>query len=300
MNQRGDDGFILIAVLWMLAALAALASAYSVYAVETAPSVALAEERLRAEAAIRAGVELCAFQELARPKPARPHSGAFSAFVGENRIDVAYASENARIDVNGAPHDVLSGLFEELGASRAAAGFLADRIVAWRGALKDSDSRREAAIYAKAGLAYGPLGAPFDNVLELALLPGMSPDLLQLALPFLTIFGGGDKIDPLAADPVVLAALPGATPAVVNALLAAQNGPTPDSAALSSMAGPLKAYIGASPGDHVRAKIVATLSGRRIAAEVVLKLSESAPAPYEILYWRDDFDGERGELRSSP
>ena len=291
MSRPGEEGFILIAVLWMLAALAALAGAYSVYAMQTAPSVALPEARLRAEAALRAGAELCAYQELSQPRAARPHAGAFSALVGDSRVDVVFHSENGRIDVNAATRDLIASLFEELGATRSGAGFLSDRIVAWRGKLKDEDRRREGAIYAKAGLSYRPLGAPFDNVLELALLPGMAPDLLKRALPHLTIFGAGDRIDPLAADPVVLAALPGATPAAVNALLAAQNGPAPDASALVAIAGALRNSIDASPSDYVRAEIVATLTDRRVAAEIVLKITESGPAPYEIVYWRDDFDG---------
>ncbi len=291
MSGRDEQGFVLIAVLWMLMALAALASAYSVYAVETGASASAPASRLEAEAALRAGVELTAFQELAWPKAARPHFGAFSTYVGKTRIDVAYRSENGRVDINGAPRAVIAGLFEQIGATHAQAGFLADRIVAWRGKLKASEQASEAALYAKAGLPYGPLGAPFDNALELALLPGMTPDLMQRALPYLTIFGSGEKIDLLAADATVLAALPGATPALVSGLLAAQNGPAPDTEALSALAGPLKDYLAASSGDYVRAEIVATLADRRVAGEVVLKISEGAPEPYEILSWRDDFDG---------
>ncbi len=292
MTRRGEDGFILIAVLWLLAALAALASAYAVYAVETAPSAALPEERLRAEAAIRAGVELCAFQQLAWPKSARPDSGAFSTNVGESRIDVVYRSENARVDINSAPHDLIAGLFKQLGASPSAAGSLADRIVAWRGRLNDSDRRQEAAIYAKAKLSYGPLGAPFDNVLELSLLPGMSPGLVARALPFVTIFGSGGKIDPLIADPVVLAALPGVTPAIIKSFLGARTGPPPDSATLSRMAGAAKDYVGFNPSAYVRAEIVAAVKNRTIRAEVLLKIAENGDEPYNILNWRDDFDGE--------
>ena len=290
-TRRSEDGFVLIAVLWMLAALAALASAYAVFAVETAPSAALPEQRLRAEAAVRAGLELCAYRQLAWPKPARPDGGAFSTQVGGSRIDVVYRSETARVDLNAAPRDVVAALFLQLGAPNASAGFLADRIVAWRGRLKDSEQRQEAAIYTKAGFSYGPLGAPFDNALDIALLPGMSPDLAARALPFVTIFGGS-KIDPLIADPIVLAALPGMTRQIVNNLLKARNGPPPDAGALQQMAGPARDFVSIDPSDYVRAVIVASLNTRRLRAEVVLKLTDSATSPFEIMYWRDDFDGE--------
>jgi general secretion pathway protein K len=290
-TRRGDDGFVLIAVLWMLAALAALASAYALYAVRTAPSAALPEERLRAEAALRAGVELCAYRQLAWPKAARPDAGAFSAQVGTSRIEVSYRSETARVDLNTAPREVIAGLFQQLGATGAAAGFIADRVVGWRGKLKDSEGLQEAAIYRKAGLPYGPLGAPFDNALEIALLPGMTPALTARALPFVTVFGAA-KIDPLIADPAVLAALPGMTPQIAGIFLKARNGPRPDGAALLQMAGPVKDLVSVDPSDYVRAEIVANVNGRLLRADVVLKLNQGPDAPFDILFWRDDFDGE--------
>jgi general secretion pathway protein K len=124
----------------------------------------------------------------------------------------------------------------------------------------------------------------------------MSPALVERALRYVTIFGAA-KIDPLAADPVVLAALPGVTPAVAKSLQAAQNGPRPDSATLAAMAGPVKDSVGTDPNDYVRAEIVTTVSGRRVRAEVVLKVTENEAAPYEILFWRDDFDGDETEGR---
>jgi hypothetical protein len=107
----------------------------------------------------------------------------------------------------------------------------------------------------------------------------MSPALATRAAPYLTIFGASGKIDPLVADAVVLAALPGATRTVVNAFLAARQGPRPDTAALARMAGPVKDFVSADPNDHVRAEIIATLAKRRIRAEVVLKIMEGAPTP---------------------
>jgi general secretion pathway protein K len=289
-NRRGEDGFVLIAVLWLLAALAALASAYAAYAMRTAPSASLPEERLRAEAAFRAGVELCAYRQLAWPKTSRPDAGAFSTQVGASRIDVVYRLETARVDLNTAPHDVIAGLFQQLGAGKSAS-FIADRVVAWRGQLKDSERLQETAIYAKAKLSYSPPGAPFDNALDIALLPGMTSALTARALPFVTVFGAA-KIDPFIADPVVLAALPGMTPQLASSFAKARNGPRPNAGALAQMAGPVKDLVGVDPSDYVRAEIVATLKDRRLRAEVVLKITDTSPSPYEVLFWRDDFDGE--------
>ena len=294
MNARDESGFVVVAVLWLLAALAALASAYAVFAVNTAASVYLPQDRMRAEQAIMAAVELTAYRQLAWPKPARPDQGAFSTRLGVARIDVAYRSESARVDVNAAAHDVLAGVFAIAGAKEAAAIFLADRIVAWREPPKEESKRAEAAIYRKAGLSYLPVGAPFDNVLELALLPKMEPALLARALPLLTVYNGTAKVDPLVADAAVLAALPGMTAKIQSALRATAAGKRPDAAALAALAGPAAEFVSLDPNDNVRADIVVTTPQRRVAAQVVMHITETAAEPYQILFWRDDFDGDYG------
>ncbi len=294
MNGRDESGFVVVAILWMLAALAALASAYAVFAVNTAASVYLPQERMRAEQAILAAVELTAYRQLAWPKPARPDQGAFSTRLGVARIDVVYRSESARVDVNAAARDVLAGVFAIAGAKTTAAQFLADRIVAWREAPKEESKRAEAALYRKAGLSYQPVGAPFDNALELALLPTMEPALLARALPLLTVHNGTAKVDPLVADAAVLAALPGMTAKIQSALRATAAGKRPDAAALAALAGPAAEFVSLDPNDNVRADIVVTTPQRRVAAQVVLRITETAAEPYQILFWRDDFDGDYG------
>ena len=294
MNGRDESGFVVVAILWMLAALAALASAYAVFAVNTAASVYLPQERMRAEQAILAAVELTAYRQLAWPKPARPDQGAFSTRLGVARIDVVYRSESARVDVNAAARDVLAGVFAIAGAKTTAAQFLADRIVAWREAPKEESKRAEAALYRKAGLSYQPVGAPFDNALELALLPTMEPALLARALPLLTVHNGTAKVDPLVADAAVLAALPGMTAKIQSALRATAAGKRPDAAALAALAGPAAEFVSLDPNDNVRADIVVTTPQRRVAAQVVMHITETAAEPYQILFWRDDFDGDYG------
>ena len=290
MIQLRDDGFVLIAVLWILATLAALASAYSVFAAHTTANVYLPEENLKADAALRGAIELIAYRQLAWPIAARPSQGAFKTRLGAAAINVVYRAESARVDVNAAPRRVLAGLFAQIGAGSSSAAFLADRIVAWRRRLQEPEQRSEAEIYRKAGLGYSPPGAPFDNVLELAALPGMSPQLLARALPFLTVYNSSGVIDPLIATPAVLAAVPGLTPQMRDALRSEESNPRHDAVALAAIAGPNLPYLGVGANDAVRAEIVVDFPDRRIAAEIVVLVTPAADEPYQILYWRDDFD----------
>ena len=184
---------------------------------------------------------------------------------------------------------MLAGLFNQLGAKSSTADFLASRIVAWRRRQQDSDQRTEAAIYHNAGLAYAPVGAPFDNVLELAALPQMSPQLLARALPYLTVYNNSGVVDPTIADPIVLAAVPGLTPQLLSELKAAAGKPS-DAVALPPSAQALMNMVGVGSNDTVRAQVLVRIGERTVAAEVVIEVIVAGDEPYQILYWRDDFD----------
>ena len=67
-KANGESGFILIVVLWVLAALAALASTYLVYVDNAAFATQLNDDRLRIRNAISTGIELTAYKLLAAPK----------------------------------------------------------------------------------------------------------------------------------------------------------------------------------------------------------------------------------------
>ena len=121
---RAEAGFVLVAVLWILAALATLASIYSSYTVNTASASRVADDHVQAEASIRAGVEMAVFRQLALPEKARPARGDFDMRVGRTGVAVRFRSETARIDLNAAPADLLAGLFAAVGVDFIAVGNL--------------------------------------------------------------------------------------------------------------------------------------------------------------------------------
>ena len=67
IKPSARDGFIIVAVLWILVALAALASIYSIYINNSALAVSVMDDGLQAEALVSAGLELTAYR-LAVPK----------------------------------------------------------------------------------------------------------------------------------------------------------------------------------------------------------------------------------------
>jgi general secretion pathway protein K len=289
-NKPADSGFILIVVLWMLAALATLVSIGSVYGVASAAASRVPVDRLQTEFALRAGVELTAYRVLVVPKSQRPTLGAFEAKIGQAKISVRFRSEAARIDLNAASKEVLTGLFVGLRADRQTAEGYADHVIAWRQKANPSSDDLEAAAYKQAGLTYQPREGLFDDTLELSLVLGLPPAIVERVLPLVTVYTGTPQVDVATADPIVLAALPNITPEIVEDVLQARASGIAGKDLIARL-GPAGQAATIEPNDAVRASIlVETRTGRQVRAEIVLRLTDDKPSPFEVLYWRDDFD----------
>ncbi|MGA7385719.1 MAG: type II secretion system protein GspK [Methylocella sp.] len=290
-NAPAADGFIIVAVLWILAALAALASVCALYVANTAMAARVYDSRLQTEALIAAGLELTAYRLIGFDDASRPTSGAFDFQLGRSRVGVAFRSEGARIDLNLATKELLSGLCVVLGAKPEDADSYADHIVAWRTKPGPGNQNPEADAYKSAGLTYGPRQAPFQNAAELRLVRGLPAALVDAALPFVTVFNGRAQIDVNEAAPEVVAALPQIKPNVVDAILEQRDPQKPQ--AVLSLLGAAGANVAVGGRKASRAAIHVTLdTGLQVNADVVLLIpGNNSPDPYRILAWHDDFDG---------
>jgi general secretion pathway protein K len=362
--RRAEAGFVLVAVLWILAALATLSSIYSSYTINTAASSRVADDRVQAEASIRAGVEMAVYRQLALPEKARPARGGFDMRVGRTAVSVRFRSEGARIDLNAAPADLLTGLFTAVGVDPARAETFADRVVGWRtkaatsanapgsdanagsaganaagananpagaglagaGGAEDK-AAKEDQLYSEQHMPYPPRHAPFDNALELTLLPGISLGVVERVLPFVTVFSGRGDVDVASADATVLSALPQMTPQILGAVLNARVSDPGDGRSLLELLGPAKSHATTEASKAFRTSIAVDFdNGRHVHAEVVFRLKDQGDKaqgatdqgpigqgandqgakpqsgkdqganakgdePYELIYWRDDFDG---------
>ena len=196
LGRKSNDGFILVAVLWILGGLAVLAAIYALYVVNAATSLKVNNDRIQANASVSAALELTAYYLGAGKPQERPTSGTFNFRVGSSNVAVDFLSEAARIDLNTAPPPLLAGLFRVLGAPPDAANDYAERIIGWRtpaaSANPDADqgNDKETTAYRNAGLTYNPRLAPFTNVQELWLVLGLPPALVERAMPFVTVFSG--------------------------------------------------------------------------------------------------------------
>jgi general secretion pathway protein K len=290
-NPSGADGFIIVAVLWILAALAALAAVYAVYVGNTAIAARVYDSRLQSEALIAASLELTAYQLTGFDDASRPTSGNFDFPMGHSQVRVEFRSEGARIDLNLAPKELLSGLCRVLDAKPEDADSYADRIIAWRTKPPPGSRNPEADAYKDAGLSYGPRQAPFQNAAELRLVRDLPAALVDAALPFVTVFNGRAEIDVNVAARQVVAALPGMNPNLVDAIINQRDPKNPQ--AVLRLLGAASASVAVGGRKAARAAVHITLdSGRQVNADVVLLMTENnSPDPYRILAWHDDFDG---------
>ena len=305
-NSSACDGFIIVAVLWILVALATLASIYSIYINNSALALSGMDDGLQAEALVSAGLELTAFR-LTVPKDKdsdkdkdkeaqRPTSGQFAFRLGRANVTVNYSSETARIDLNAAPKVLLAGFFAAIGASNDDADRYADRIIGWRQRPKPMDQAGEAALYRSAGLPYLPRGAPFAHASELWLVQGLPPELVRRALPLVTVYSGRPDINVFDAPPELIAALPDMTPARLATFLNQRDTVSRDKDSLSRLLGPDQPGATAEGSNAFRVKInIAFQNGWRTGSEAVILL-DAADEPFQVLSWRNDVDTDQPQI----
>jgi general secretion pathway protein K len=214
-------GAALLLVLWVIVLLAGVVTLFATASrTEGMESRTLARgtsARYAAEAGLEvAVVHLQAGDPQQRWLPdGRPQRFGFETF----RLEVRVVDESAKVDLNAAPPDVVSGLFVALEVPEDRARALAGAIVDWRDSddLLNAEGGAEDPQYAQAGLPYGAKDRPFDTVAELRQVLGMDAATFEKARPYLTVYTGQARPTPTFAGAPVLAAL-GLTPEQADAV----------------------------------------------------------------------------------
>ncbi|MBB5048566.1 general secretion pathway protein K [Rhodopseudomonas rhenobacensis] len=292
--QRGREGFILVAVLWLLGALATLALIYSAFISATATAVAGATDRVQTEAALRAAIEMTCFQRLNGGVQGTTND-RLDIRVGSVKISTSYRSEAARVDLNHASRELLSGLIASIGISPVLADAYASRIVGWRTRVSAGsiDDESENSLYRAAGLNYLPRHAPFPHVDELWLVHGIPKFVIARILPSVTIYNGRGSINVLEAAPQVIAALPKMTPERVQSILSARELNAADPSRVLTLAAAGGDTVAAEPSRAMRMTVQMTFdNGRQVKSEAVVFVRDDAGEACRVLNVRNDLDEE--------
>jgi general secretion pathway protein K len=207
-----QSGFALIIVLWTLVLITLIVTQLGVMGRKQTQIA----QNLRAAQAAQDDADGAIYQamwHLSDPSPQRWVADGHEYPLGRT-VSVQATDEAGKIDLNASSIELLQSLLLSVGADSRTAETTAQHIVEWR--YPNADPAKLASMYRSAGRDYAPPQAPFETVDELGLVLGMTPDLLRLLRPHLTIWHPTDP-DPTVADPVVLQALrekPGNTAAV--------------------------------------------------------------------------------------
>jgi general secretion pathway protein K len=209
VSRKGcQRGFALLIVLWTVGFLALLGTRI----VAAGRSDTRLADNLKQEAVLQAAadgaVAHVVFLMIAARDPGMLPNGAIRQVrVGQTWVLVRIENENDRVNLNTASGALLRALIIQVGGAPGLADRVAAAILDWRTAgANPRPGGAKAADYRAAGRAYGPPGAPFQSVGELADVLGMTPDLFTRLAPHLTVLTDGDP-DLSTRDPIVARAL---------------------------------------------------------------------------------------------
>lgn len=281
-------GSALLVVLVMLGLIAVLAAVVGRVVGGTARDLSAAVAGERAYVAARAGLEIAGLM-LRSGELEALGAGQRTLPLDDVTIAVEVANERGRIDLNGAPEELLAGLFRALGEEGDVADARAARIVDWRD--PDDEVRpngAEVGAYRGAGLA-APRNGPFVHPLELASVLDMPPAIVERALPYVTVGNPYGLVDPFVADPVVLQALPGTSPSRIEDFLEDRQTGFGDSELAIVQLGASEDYVDQEPAPGWRATItVVPRRGRARRYVALLVDQQDDTLPYRVLYMLDE------------
>lgn len=202
-RQRGSA---LISALWVSLALGVLIAAMGYSARQDSALARNARDMAQLASAMKGAAQLAHadLEVIRRQITAASPTIQRHYTIGDMRIEVVFTDEAGRIDVNTAPADLLTFLFETAGADTVLARVLTDQLQDWR----DPNTIRrlngaEKTGYRLADLDYGPADAPLLSASELKLLLNMTPDIYERLLRMVTLNSLQRGFDPTLAPDIL-------------------------------------------------------------------------------------------------
>jgi general secretion pathway protein K len=182
-----NRGFALLLVLWTLALLGLVIAGLAAAARVGTGLASNLRSSAGVEAAADGGLQQAVFQLLRREW--QPDSSSHRFTIGNAAVAVTIEDQTDHFDPNSGSPPKLAALLSEVGLDPTQAMDLASMLVDWRtrgpisltGGLKLDR-------YQRSNLPYGPPERPFRTIEEMALVPGMSADLLVRLKPYLSVY----------------------------------------------------------------------------------------------------------------
>lgn len=221
MTPNADRGSVLVVSLWLVMALALIAAAAIALGTSEQKLSRNAQQRLKMDAVLEAGLYLTIHSLVERTKPTWSTDGSPREIDIEGyRLQISVQDEAGKVDLNFAAEERLKAVLTSHGVAEREAEALTDAIADWR----DRDDQRRAHgaekdDYHALGLRTQPRNALFTSISELRHVRGMSADLYNRLAPVLTVYSQRAEVDRRVAPAGVLRMLPGMDAATVSSLL---------------------------------------------------------------------------------
>ncbi len=289
-NPVNQQGVALVLVLWVILLLTVIAGAMATSQRSGVAMVSNAKQERQGRALAAAGIQFMTLQLGQRHKPKEeqlyPVDGQLRQwqFAGHT-IWIGAMPDTGRINLNMADGKLLSGALLAAGLDEEQMEGVRDAILDWR----DKNSERhlsgaEDDDYEAEGRPVGARDDVFQSVEELQQVLGITPALYKQLASQLTVHSMQSKVNPAFSAADVLNAIPGITPAEVEAYLAARRLALEQGLPVPDPEGPFGQFFSKAAGPVFRVFAeVDTKSGGKVEAEVIMNIDLRTTKGYKIL-----------------
>lgn len=278
-NTDRRAGFILVAVLGVMALLASLMGGTTLLVRAAFEGAQAKSDDLALEGLLRAGLDLAAHELYGLRLPPALIEGQ-EIRLDTGTVTLSVSDEAGLIDLNGADPALLAAAYRAVGGRSLRPEDFAARVVAWReryapkGDVPQIDESRRP-----------PRREGFRTVGELRWLPGITLAEAAALAGLVTVNNPGGRIDPASAPPAVLLALPGIRPPVVAQVLALRRRPG-GAERIAALLRPQEAFLAPRGGAAHRVRLEArSRTGGARRAEAVITRAPAKLAPYFVVEW---------------
>ncbi len=214
-NLSAERGFVLVAVIWGVGLIALLDMTFLVSAhmsTQLATNLrSAAEADYMAEAAVNIGILhlLNGANDPQSPGPGyKSRNASYVCRLPDDSITaIRIEDEGGKIDINGGSRALLFRLLTGVGLPSIQASLVANNIIMTRGPMMGSNDGQPAPSLDEAIEVQDPGRAVFLTTLELEQVPGISTDLFDKLLPYVTVYSRSAGFDALKASPNLIAVL---------------------------------------------------------------------------------------------
>ena len=282
-------GFVLIAVLSILAMLSGLDLAMQLLSRGSVDTARLESEELDIDAIVRSVVALTGYQLFILKQPGAAVDGQ-QIRLNQGVATVSISPEAGKVDVNGAGKELLAAVYRVAGLRAMSPESFAARVIDWR----DSDEElsvegAEQPAYGAAGMSSGTRNASFRSPADLSFVIGVSEADAMILSEWMTVFNPDGRLDVFAAPEALIAELPGMTKDMIDQVLALRRTRTEAAAAgLADLLLLQSAFISTANPRAYLVVISARLErhDRIRRVELVMAPSVTPVSPYQIVSWR--------------